>query len=107
MSLRIEREKATVQRMLRLYCQNKHHTKNGLCPECQELADYALTRLTRCKFGESKPTCGKCTVHCYKPEMRQKIIEVMRYSGPRMIFVHPLAALRHLSDGRKVSKHSE
>ena len=31
-----------------------------------------------------------------KPEMREKIRQVMRYSGPRMIFHHPIAALRHL-----------
>ncbi|WP_040412237.1 MULTISPECIES: nitrous oxide-stimulated promoter family protein [unclassified Desulfosporosinus] len=101
MSNRLEREKATVQMMLRLYCKNHHHWKSGLCPECQELSDYAMTRLTHCKFGESKPTCGKCTVHCYKPEKRQRIIEVMRYSGPKMLFAHPIAAIRHLVDERK------
>ena len=101
MSNRLDREKATVQRMLKLYCKNHHHSEVGLCSECQGLSDYAITRLTHCKFGESKPTCGKCTVHCYKPEMRQRIIEVMRYSGPRMLYAHPIAALRHLMDGRK------
>lgn len=101
MSNRLEREKTTVQMMIRLYCKNQHHTIEGLCPECQRLSDYAMARLSHCKFGDSKPTCGKCTVHCYKPEMRQRIREIMRYSGPRMLFVHPIAALRHLMDGRK------
>ena len=101
MSNRLDREKATVQRMLKLYCKNHHHLEGELCTECQGLSDYAMTRLTHCKFGESKPTCGKCTVHCYKPEMRQRIIEVMRYSGPRMLYAHPIAAIRHLIDGRK------
>ena len=93
---RLEREKTTVQIMLRLYCKDHHHTINGLCPECQGLADYALNRLTRCKFGERKPTCGKCTVHCYKPEMRKAIIDIMRYSGSKMIFAHPMVSIRHL-----------
>lgn len=101
MSNRLEHEKATVRLMLRLYCKNKHHSPDGLCSECQKLSDYAMARLTHCKFGENKPTCGKCPVHCYKPEMRQRIIEVMRYSGPKMLFSHPLAALRHLIDGHK------
>ena len=34
--------------------------------------------------------------HCYKPEMRERIRQVMRYSGPRMITKHPVAAIRHL-----------
>lgn len=101
MQSRLEREKNTVQTMLRIYCKDHHHTREGLCSECQGLADYALIRLTHCKFGESKPTCGKCTVHCYKPEMRKRIIEVMRYSGPKMLFIHPIAALYHLFDGIK------
>ena len=98
---RVEREKTTVQMMLKLYCNHHHHSTKVLCPKCQELSDYALTRLTRCKFGESKPTCGKCIVHCYKPIMRKRIIEVMRYSGPKMLFVHPMIAIRHLIDGLK------
>jgi len=98
---RLEREGATLQMMLKHYCKDHHHSARVLCIECQELSDYALTRLTSCKFGESKPTCGKCTVHCYKPVMRQRIIKMMRYSGPRMLFVHPMIAIRHLIDGLK------
>ena len=104
MSSRLEREKNTVQIMLRLYCKDHHISVGGLCPECQELSNYATDRLTHCKFGESKPTCGKCTVHCYKPEMLKRIIEIMRYSGPKMLFVHPIVAIRHLMDGRKKAK---
>ncbi|SPF38176.1 conserved hypothetical protein [Candidatus Desulfosporosinus infrequens] len=101
MSNRLEREKNTLQIMLKLYCKDNHHSVGGLCPECQALEVYALNRLTHCKFGESKSTCGKCAVHCYKPEMRQRIIEAMRYSGPKMLLSHPIVAIRHLLDGRK------
>lgn len=100
---RLEREKTTVQMMLKFYCKDHHHSGKGLCPECQEVSDYALARLTDCKFGESKPTCGKCPVHCYKPIMRKRIIEIMKYSGPRMLLVHPMLAIRHLIDGFKKS----
>lgn len=96
MSNRLERERTTLQMMLKLYCKNHHHSAKALCPECLGLSDYALNRLTSCKFGESKPTCGKCTEHCYKPGMRKRITKIMRYSGPRMFFVHPMIALRHL-----------
>ena len=61
------------------------------------LASYSEERLDRCQFGNGKPTCRKCPVHCYKPDMREMIREVMRFSGPRMIFRHPIAAIRHLA----------
>lgn len=97
---RIHREKQTISAMLKLYCTKKHNSPKGeLCPDCQELHDYAMVRLDRCIFGEHKTTCGKCPVHCYKPAMREKIINVMRFTGPRMIFVHPFMALQHVFDG--------
>jgi hypothetical protein len=101
MSKRLEREKLTVRTMLKRYCKDHHQNYDGLCPECQELEIYAMNRLSHCKFGDQKPTCGKCTVHCYKPDMRQRMIGVMRYSGPKMVSSHPFMAIRHLIDGMK------
>ena len=97
---RLQRENQTVQVMIKLYCRSKHGSKT-LCPECGELAAYAQTRLEKCPFQEGKTTCAKCSVHCYSPIMRIKIREVMRFSGPRMIYKHPLLAIMHLIDGRR------
>ena len=72
------------------------HTTRGLCPECAALLDYALRRLDSCRFGDGKPSCRKCPVHCYRADMRERIRTVMRWAGPRMIFRHPMAATRHL-----------
>jgi hypothetical protein len=58
-------------------------------------------RLDRCPFQENKSTCGKCLVHCYQPQMREKVKKVMKYSGPRMLLHHPVLALHHVFDGRK------
>ena len=69
-----------------------------LCPQCQALLDYAHQRLEHCKFGEDKPSCTRCPVHCYKPAMREQIRQVMRYSGPRMLLHDPIMAIRHLWD---------
>jgi hypothetical protein len=92
------RERKTVEAMVRLYCE-KHHAPEGLLhPECQELLQYALERLDRCPFQEQKTTCEKCPVHCYRPELRERIREVMRYAGPRMLFRHPMLTLLHLWD---------
>lgn len=97
---RIEREKYTVSKMVQIYC--KYHEHNSsLCNECQQLLEYAHQRLNYCKFGEKKPTCRKCPIHCYKPDMREKMCKVMRFSGPRMIFFHPIMAIRHLLAERK------
>ncbi len=92
---RIEWEKTTVRHMIELWCRKKHGIKE-LCVECRELLTYATARLDRCKFGERKTKCHKCNVHCYRPDMREKIREVMRFSGPRMIFHHPMEALRYI-----------
>jgi hypothetical protein len=95
------REFRMVAAMLRMYCRTHHGPKDQpLCPECLELHDYARRRLQRCVFGETKPTCANCTVHCYKPSMREPIRQVMRWAGPRMLWRHPVLAVRHMLDGR-------
>jgi hypothetical protein len=98
---RIRREKKTIDAMIRFYCRKKHGTRDTLCPECSELYEYAMLRLSKCPFQEEKSTCGKCLVHCYKPDMKEKVTKVMRYSGPRMLLYHPILALHHVFDGRK------
>ena len=74
---------------------------NKLCPECTEFLSYAFLRLDKCPFQEEKSTCGKCLVHCYQPQMREKVKKVMRYSGPRMLLRSPGLAMHHAFDGRK------
>ena len=98
---RMIKEKNTLKDMIRLYCKDKHHSKNDLCDECNELINYAFERLDKCPFGEEKTTCAKCPVHCYKPLMREKIRDVMRYSGPRMLYRHPVNTLFHYIKGLK------
>jgi hypothetical protein len=98
---RIKREEKTVAAMIEIYCRDKHGAKDALCAECDELNGYAMARLAKCPFQENKTTCGKCRVHCYKPEMREKIKEVMRYSGPIMVYKHPVMTFGHLIDGRR------
>lgn len=90
-----EDEKEMVSLMIRLYCRKNHKTKE-LCSECAELDRYARERSDRCPFMENKTFCSNCKVHCYKPEMREKIRKVMRFSGPRMMLYHPVMAIKHL-----------
>ena len=88
------REKATVETMIGMYCRGNHGTSGVLCDGCAELRDYAFSRIDGCPLGEGKLRCDKCQVHCYRPDMRERIRTVMRYSGPRMV-LHPVMALRH------------
>ena len=81
--------------MISIYCSNQHH-RGELCEECSHLLDYAFQRIDRCVFGFDKPACKDCPVHCYSPKMREKVKEVMKFAGPRMIYKHPLMAIMHM-----------
>ena len=83
--------------MVELYCRKHGHTATSgrLCAECRSLLDYALGRLSRCPYGNEKPTCAACPIHCYKPDMRQRVQAVMRYAGPRMMLRHPIESILH------------
>ena len=97
---RLEREARTVGAMLRIHCQGVHAAGEELCAGCRELGSYADERLARCPYGEEKPTCVNCPIHCYRPEMRARMKAVMAYAGPRMLLRHPVLAVRHQLDGR-------
>ncbi|WP_394144987.1 nitrous oxide-stimulated promoter family protein [Vibrio atypicus] len=94
-------EHKTVAAMMAIYCRDKHNSKAGLCFECSSLLAYAETRLDRCPYGQQKPTCNRCPIHCYKPEPKEAMRDVMRYAGPRMLFPHPILAIRHLLHERR------
>jgi len=98
---RAEREKQTVRKMIGLYCDAHHSGGEALCEECRALLMYAEQRAEKCPYGEAKSACSQCPIHCYKPEMKAKIGRVMRFSGPKMIYRHPILAVWHLIDKRR------
>ena len=93
---RIEKEKQTINLMINIYCRKKHKHKNGLCEDCQEILEYAHKRLDFCKFGNEKSFCSKCPIHCYKKDMKVKIKDVMKFSGPRLIIYSPMQFIKHI-----------
>ena len=101
-----EREKQLVSQMIALYCKKNHGGKT-LCPDCAALDAYARQRSDKCPFMETKTFCSNCKVHCYKPDMQEKIRAVMRFSGPRMICRHPIAAVRHVIETKKEKRRME
>ncbi len=99
---RRRRELEVIRTMVGLYCRGQgHQGRAPLCAECAALLEYATRRLERCVFGDAKPTCANCVVHCYKADMRERIRTVMRWSGPRMMLRHPVMAIAHLIDERR------
>lgn len=98
---RLGRERRTVAAMVALRCRDLHGAGGELCDACRTLADYADYRLDRCPYGDEKPTCVNCPIHCYAKREREEMKEVMRYAGPRMLLRHPILAIRHMLDGRK------
>lgn len=102
---RREREKKTISQMIAMHCAGNHSADTRteqafcgerVCPACAELDAYAVLRTQRCRKMDVKTSCEECGNRCYAPEMREKIRAAMRYSGPRMITKHPIAAVRHL-----------
>lgn len=93
-----KKEQYLVEEMIHLYCRKNHRDYKGQkpCPVCRELAEYAKKRSEKCPFMENKSFCSNCKVHCYKPQMRERIRSVMRFAGPRMLFRHPVLAVWHL-----------
>ncbi len=102
---RLARERLTMSRMVGMYCSAHHGSRGNLCARCQDFMDYAEVRLQKCPYGEQKPTCANCPVHCYKPAQRDQAREIMRYAGPRMLFRHPILAIAHQLDGLRKARH--
>ncbi|OAN17955.1 nitrous oxide-stimulated promoter [Photobacterium jeanii] len=85
----------TLEAMVHIYCRD-HHSETTLCASCDDFLHYAKMRLDRCPYGEAKPTCRQCPIHCYKSDYKLQSQTIMRYSGPRMLLKHPILAIRHL-----------
>jgi len=107
---RVKRDENILRAFIRVYCRENHQkvtadevkqfstaeeldengrllhpeefvmTDSGLCSVCQDLLTYAIKRNELCPL-DPKPRCKKCHVHCYKPEMRERIRKVMAFSG--------------------------
>jgi hypothetical protein len=102
----LARELKTITKMTEMYC-SAHHggTEAALCDECRDFVHYATVRLEKCPYGEDKPTCANCPIHCYKPARKAQSKAIMRFAGPRMLLRHPLMAIAHKLDGLRKARH--
>ncbi len=81
----VDRQLIILERFIDIYCSANHGTnKKNLCGDCNELLEYARSRLEKCPY-DPKPKCKDCKTHCYKSEYREKIKSVMRFSGMHFV----------------------
>ena len=64
-------------------------------------------RSEKCPLHGDQDLLLQLRVHCYRPDMREKIREVMRFSGPRMLLHHPIPAIRHVIEEKREKRRLE
>jgi len=102
----------TLARFITIYCEQKHrdqekdaiaasgkvgayinHLDLHLCDECRKLLLHAASKRIICPYNP-KPSCKKCKTHCYAQGYRERIREVMRFSGTFLIKRGKLGLIR-------------
>lgn len=99
-------------RFISVYCREKHGEESKrhvqlpqdisttypqgleLCPDCSGLVAHAIEKRRLCPL-DPKPSCKKCHVHCYSRQHRDKIREIMAFSGRHLILRGRLHYLWH------------
>lgn len=98
MTRKEEKDLRVLALFTRVYCANHHIDRqrspvvldlpgskpHACCAECADFLAYAIERRQRCPL-DPKPSCKHCTIHCYRPGHREKVREIMRYSGRALI----------------------
>lgn len=85
----VDQEKELIAVMIKIYEDGNHE-------DLSELKEYAFKRIDHCPRKQEKTFCSSCPIHCYQKVYRQQIRKVMKYSGKRIIFKHPIITIRHL-----------
>ncbi len=100
---KIQRDLDVLSEFIYIYCSENHGGKElynagapgrigrylekisfKFCEDCRKLLLHAAAKRVLCPY-DPKPSCKKCETHCYGKGYREKIREVMRYSGIRLI----------------------
>lgn len=87
-----------IGKFVEVYCAGKHGSSErsffvlpgGLgqrkfCCECAAFMEYAVSKRIKCPLEAEKPSCKHCRIHCYAGEQREKVREIMGYSGRRLM----------------------
>lgn len=68
--------------------------KYRVCDLCRDFLHYAINRRLHCPL-DPRPVCKHCPVHCYKPHYRDKVREIMRFSGKYLMLRGRIDLLWH------------
>ena len=87
-----------IAKFVEVFCQGRHggierpafHLpaglgERGLCPDCAAFMEYAIAKRLKCPLEAEKPTCKRCRIHCYAKAEREKVREIMAWSGRRLM----------------------
>lgn len=100
---RIRRDVAVLARFIRIFCANNHSENSKspvraegrtgeflnevsveLCYDCTKLLLHGAGKRITCPY-DPKPRCKRCPTYCYRDGYRERIREVMRFSGAYLI----------------------
>lgn len=97
-----------IGKFVEVYCAGKHDAsirtqvtlpaasgERMLCSECRAFMEYAIGKRLKCPLEAEKPTCKHCRIHCYDKQHRDKVREIMAYSGRKLMLQGRLDYLWH------------
>ena len=102
-----EREKQMVSQMIALYCRRNHHTKGGPLPRLRSAERLRPPALRSLPVHGDENLLFQLPGTLLQAGDAGKIRAVMRFSGPRMILYHPVAAVRHVVETKREKKRLE
>lgn len=87
-----------IGKFVEVYCSGKHEMverntfmlpaglgQRMVCSECATFMEYAVSKRLKCPLEAEKPSCKHCRIHCYGKEQREKVRQIMAYSGRRLM----------------------
>lgn len=101
--IRIRKDIKVLTRFIQIFCA-RNHPEDGkssvqpkgrvgefwtdasvrLCDDCRKLLLHGAGKRITCPY-DPKPRCKKCPTYCFRDGYREKIREVMRFSGAYLI----------------------
>lgn len=108
MTLQQKKDIRVIAKFVEVYCNGKHSEidkalmtlpedlgNRQFCKNCTEFMEYAIKRRLSCPLEAQKPTCKHCRIHCYNSTNREKVKEIMSYSGRKLMMMGRVDYLWH------------
>lgn len=93
--IKIDNKKDILNHMIRIYCKKHHNTDETLCNDCSDLLEYSENVLNQCEIDDELDS-EKFKYYYDDIEKMEKLKEIMKYSGFRIMLYHPIISIRHI-----------